>query len=392
MALLDSSLVKKPKTISILGSTGVIGKKTLEIIRMYPHEYNVIALTAGSNVECLYKQALEFKPQIIIINDKKKYKWLANKLYGSGINVDSGLNGLLNISDFYSEFVMAAIVGSAGLLPTISALQNCKTLALANKECLVSAGDIFMKAILKYKVNLLPVDSEHNAIFQVLDKNSSNKVNRIILTASGGPFRLWPMERVSNATPEEALMHPNWKMGRKISIDSATMINKGFELIEAHHLFGFNEDKIDIVIHPESIVHSLVEFIDGSTIAQLGKTDMKIPIAYTLGWPNRITLRNNGLDFNSKMSLNFDKPDVVRFPALKLSREVLKAGGNASTILNSANEIAVERFLRNEIGYLDIIKIIDFCLNNIPNEKLGSIDDVISIDHEARELARSWSA
>ena len=365
MALLDSSLIKSPKTISILGSTGVIGKKTLEIVRMYPNEYKVIALTAGNNVECLYKQALEFKPQIIVIKDKKKYKWLANKLHGSDIKVDSGLNGLLNVSDFYSEFVMAAIVGSAGLLPTINALQNCKTLALANKECLVSAGDIFMNEILKYKVNLLPVDSEHNAIFQVLDRKHSNKVNRIILTASGGPFRLWSSERISNATPAEALMHPNWKMGQKISIDSATMINKGFELIEAYHLFGFSEDKIDIVIHPESIVHSLVEFIDGSTIAQLGKTDMKIPIAYTLGWPNRITLPNNGLDFNSKMSLNFDKPDVVRFPALKLSREVLKAGGNASTILNSANEIAVERFLRNEIGYLDIIKIIDFCLNNI---------------------------
>ena len=387
-----NTISKKIKTISILGSTGSIGQTTLDIIRSNPETFKVKALTAGADVEKLYNQAIEFKPEIIAIADKNKYLWLKDKLNGSDIVIESGPQGLITVSNLSVDFVMASIVGAAGLMPTMNALKNCNTLALANKECLVCAGDLFMNSVRNQKINLLPVDSEHNAIFQLLERKNIETISRLILTASGGPFRLWAIEEMSKVTPKEALAHPNWKMGPKISIDSATMMNKGFELIEAYHLFDFNEDKIDIVIHPESIVHSLVEFVDGSTIAQLGTPDMKTPIAYSLAWPKRMVLKNNNIDFNASISLNFDPPDHNRFPALKIARNALKTAGNAPTILNAANEVAVDRFLNKDIKFLDIVKIIDYCLNSIPFTVLNDIEHVLSMDAEARKLAQSWSA
>ncbi len=382
---------KTKKTISILGSTGSIGQATLDIIRANPDTFKVKALTAGADVEKLYNQAIEFKPEIIAVSDKDKYPWLKDKLSDLDIKVEAGVKGLITVTNLSVDFVMASIVGAAGLLPTINALKSCNTLGIANKECLVSAGDLFMKSVTEQKVNLLPVDSEHNAIFQVLDRQNKDSVSRIILTASGGPFRSCTIDEMSRATTKEALIHPNWKMGPKISIDSATMMNKGFELIEAYHIFDFSEDKIDIVIHPESIVHSLVEFFDGSTLAQLGTPDMKTPIAYTLAWPKRMVLKENSMDFNSHISLNFYPPDHQRFPALNLARESLKAGGNAPTILNAANEVAVDRFLKKDIKFLDIIKIIEYCLNSIPFTVLNDIEHVLSMDEETRKVAQLWS-
>ena len=386
-----NTILKKIKTISILGSTGSIGQTTLDIIRSNPESFKVKALTAGTDVEKLYNQAIEFKPEIIAIADQNKYLWLKDKLNGSGIAIESGPQGLIAVSNLSVDFVMASIVGAAGLMPTMNALKNCNTLALANKECLVCAGELFMNSVRNQKINLLPVDSEHNAIFQLLERKNIETISRLILTASGGPFRLRAIEEMSKVTPNEALVHPNWKMGPKISIDSATMMNKGFELIEAYHIFDFNEDKIDIVIHPESIVHSLVEFIDGSTLAQLGTPDMKTPIAYSLAWPKRMFLKNNNMDFNASISLNFEPPDHQRFPALKIARDALKTAGNAPTILNAANEVAVDRFLKKDIKFLDIVKIIEYCLNSIPFTVLNDIEHVLSMDAETRKIAKTWS-
>ena len=375
------------KKIIILGSTGSIGKSTLDIIRENSNNYEIIGLTARSNIDELARQALEFSPKIISIADQKKYKELSNVLSGSGIEVSSGYNSLLELASHPVDLVMAAISGFAGLLPTIRAIENTRLVALANKECLVSAGNLFMNKVEFHKTTLLPVDSEHNAIFQVLNNNHYSNLNRIILTASGGPFRTWSKEKMKFAKPCEAKLHPNWSMGSKISIDSATMMNKGLELIEAHHLFGVSPKKIDILIHPQSIVHSLVEYNDGSILAQLGKPDMRIPISYVLAWPDRMFIQDKKIDLANISPLVFDKPDEEKFPSLRIARNALSMGGTAPIILNAANEVAVSRFLEEDIGFLDIASIVEDCLNYSTLEEPSDIESIIAIDKEAREKA-----
>ncbi|MBT5239558.1 MAG: 1-deoxy-D-xylulose-5-phosphate reductoisomerase [Rhodospirillaceae bacterium] len=381
-----------PKRIIVLGSTGSVGVNTLDLIRQNPDRFNIVALTAGKNVDALIAQAREFKPNVAVIADPDCYDQLAEGLNGSGVTAAAGPQALIEAAEQSADLVLAAIVGAAGLAPTLAAVRNCPTVALANKECLVCAGSIFMETVKEYGTTLLPVDSEHSAIFQVFDAALSDSVDRIILTASGGPFREWSLDRMAVATPAEATAHPNWSMGAKISVDSATMMNKGLELIEAHHLFPVAEEKIEILVHPQSVVHSLVGYIDGSVLAQLGLPDMRTPIAYALAWPDRMAVPGERLDLADIASLTFEAPDSKRFPALRLAREALQVGGAAPTILNAANEIAVARFLAGEIGFLDILNTVEETLAQCRNDHPTTLDEVMALDAEARRLAQTWIA
>lgn len=376
-----------PKRVTVLGSTGSVGVNTLDLIRQNPDRFNIVALTAGKNVDALIAQAREFKPQMAVIADPDCYIQLSDGLRGSGVIAAAGSQALIEAAEQSADLVLAAIVGAAGLAPTLAAVRHCPTVALANKECLVCAGSIFMETVREYGTALLPVDSEHSAIFQVFDAALSDSVDRIILTASGGPFRDWPLDRMAAATPAEATAHPNWSMGEKISVDSATMMNKGLELIEAHHLFPVAEDKIEILVHPQSVVHSLVGYIDGSILAQLGSPDMRTPIAYALAWPERMAVPAERLNLADVASLTFEAPDFKRFPALRLAREALQAGGAAPTIMNAANEIAVARFLAGEIGFLDILRAVEETLAQCRNDHPTTLDEVMALDAEARRLA-----
>ncbi|MDG2243968.1 MAG: 1-deoxy-D-xylulose-5-phosphate reductoisomerase [Rhodospirillaceae bacterium] len=384
--------VTTPKRITILGSTGSVGVKTLDLIRQNPNRFMTVALTAGSNVDALITQALDLKPEMAVIADPDCYDALREGLDGSDVMAAAGPEALVEAAELSADLVMAAIVGAAGLAPTLAAVKNCHTVALANKECLVCAGPMFMDTVKHYGTTLLPVDSEHSAIFQVFDASLSEAVDRIILTASGGPFREWSRDRMANATLAQATAHPNWSMGAKISVDSATMMNKGLELIEAHHLFPVTEDKIEVLIHPQSVVHSLVEYMDGSTLAQLGTPDMRTPIAYALAWPDRMAVQSDKLNLAEISSLTFETPDFKRFPALKLAREALQVGGAAPTILNAANEVAVARFLAGEIGFLDIIGTVEDTLAQCRNNHPTTLDEVMALDAEARRLAQTWIA
>ncbi len=381
-----------PKRVTVLGSTGSVGINTLDLIRQNPSRFRVVALTAGSNVDALIAQALDLKPEIAVIADPDCYGRLVEGLHGSDVVVAAGPEALVEAAGLSADLVMAAIVGAAGLAPTLAAVKNCQTVALANKECLVCAGPMFMDTVKQCGTTLLPVDSEHSAIFQVFDATLSNTVERIILTASGGPFREWTRDRMATATPAEAMAHPNWSMGAKISVDSATMMNKGFELIEARHLFPVAEDKIEILVHPQSVVHSLVEYIDGSTLAQLGTPDMRTPIAYALAWPDRMAVPSDKLNLAEISSLTFEPPDFNRFPALRLAREALQVGGAAPTILNASNEVAVARFLAGEIGFLDILGTVEDTLAQCRNDHPTTLDEVMALDAEARRLAQTWIA
>jgi 1-deoxy-D-xylulose-5-phosphate reductoisomerase len=381
-----------PKRVTVLGSTGSVGVNTLDLIRQNPDRFKIVGLTAGKNVDALIAQAREFKPNVAVIADPDCYDQLLDGLSGSGVTAAAGPQALIEAAEQPADLVLAAIVGAAGLAPTLAAVRNCPTVALANKECLVCAGTIFMETVKEYGTTLLPVDSEHSAIFQVFDAALSDSVDRIILTASGGPFREWPLDRMAAATPAEATAHPNWSMGAKISVDSATMMNKGLELIEAHHLFPVAEEKIEILVHPQSVVHSLVGYIDGSVLAQLGLPDMRTPIAYALAWPDRMAVPGERLDFADTASLTFEAPDSKRFPALRLAREALQIGGAAPTILNAANEIAVARFLAGEIGFLDILSTVEETLAQCRNDHPTTLDEVMALDAEARRLARTWIA
>ena len=365
---------------------------TLDLIRQNPDRFNIVALTAGKNVDALIAQAREFKPNVAVIADPDCYDQLAEGLNGSGVTAAAGPQALIEAAEQSADLVLAAIVGAAGLAPTLAAVRNCPTVALANKECLVCAGSIFMETVKEYGTTLLPVDSEHSAIFQVFDAALSDSVDRIILTASGGPFREWSLDRMAVATPAEATAHPNWSMGAKISVDSATMMNKGLELIEAHQLFPVAEEKIEILVHPQSVVHSLVGYIDGSVLAQLGLPDMRTPIAYALAWPDRMAVPGERLDLADIASLTFEAPDSKRFPALRLAREALQVGGAAPTILNAANEIAVARFLAGEIGFLDILNTVEETLAQCRNDHPNTLDEVMALDAEARRLAQTWIA
>ena len=376
------------RTITVLGSTGSVGCNTLDLISRNPDGYSLVALTANTNVALLAEQARQFRPTVTVIADQSKYSSLKKELSGTGLQVKAGREALIEAAQRPAEWVMAAIVGAAGLEPTLAAARRGAIVALANKECLVCAGPLLMEEVRSSGATLLPVDSEHNAIFQVFDYERRDAIDRVILTASGGPFRTLDMEVMAHVTPAQAVAHPTWNMGAKISVDSATMMNKGLELIEAHQIFQMPEESIDILIHPQSVVHSLVAYVDGSVLAQLGVPDMRTPIAYTLAWPDRMATPAARLDLAELGQLTFERPDPHRFPALRLAREALKQGGAAPNVLNAANEVAVDGFLRGSIGFLEIAQVVEEVLAVEVGIDPQSLEDVLDIDGEARRIAR----
>lgn len=377
------------KRITVLGSTGSIGKNTLDIIRRAAlGTYNVVALTANSSVDILAEQAREFQPEFIALADASQADALNSQVAGLDIETGFGPDALIEAARRNTDFTMAAIIGSAGLKPTLAAVEQGGHIGLANKECLVCAGETFMAAVRASGAVLLPVDSEHNAIFQVLEDDRKG-VKRLILTASGGPFREASLEKLKTVTREDALNHPVWSMGAKISIDSATLMNKGLELIEASWLFDRPSEDIDVIVHPQSIIHSMVEYIDGSVLAQLGSPDMRTPIAYSMGWPKRISAPVERLDFAKISGLTFFEPDLIKFPALRLAREALEAGGEAPCVLNAANEQAVAAFLNEKIPFLGIAELVEAALEK--HARAGSFSTapacanaVMALDFAAR--------
>jgi 1-deoxy-D-xylulose-5-phosphate reductoisomerase len=376
-----------PRSVSILGSTGSVGCSTVDLIARHPGRFVVEALTAGSNVPRLVEQARQLGAKRAVVADDGKYAELRDALAGSGIAVAAGEAAVIEAAAMTADWVMSAIVGAAGLEPTLAAVQRGAIVALANKECLVCAGKLFMAQVREHGATLLPVDSEHSAIFQVFDFVQADRVEKIILTASGGPFRSTALADMAAATPRAAIAHPNWSMGAKISVDSATMMNKGLEMIEAYHLFPVRTDQIDVVVHPQSIIHSMVCYQDGSVLAQLGTPDMRTPIAYALGWPRRMATPSQRLDLVQLGKLTFEAPDTQRFPALRLAREALHQGGGAPTILNAANEVAVAGFLAGAIGFLDIARGVEHALGSIAAPPPASLADVRALDAEARRVA-----
>ncbi len=375
--------------ITILGSTGSIGCNTVELVEARPDLYRVEALTANCRVEILADQARRLKPRLAVVADESAYGALKDALDGTGIAVAAGPAAVVEAAQMPAAWVMASIVGAAGLAPTLAAVRRGAVIGLANKECLVCAGALMTAEVAACGATLLPVDSEHSAIFQVLDAGQPEAVEKIVLTASGGPFRRRSLAEMEAMTPEQAVAHPNWSMGAKISVDSATMMNKGLELIEAHHLFAMPEERIDIVVHPQSVIHSMVSYVDGSVLAQLGSPDMRTPIAYALGWPKRIHAPAPRLDLAAIGQLTFEAPDPARFPALRLARAALQTGGSAPTVLNAANEVAVEAFLSRRIGFLDIARVVEETLETVDPVAPSSIDDVLAQDQRARSRARS---
>jgi 1-deoxy-D-xylulose-5-phosphate reductoisomerase len=375
------------KRIAILGATGSIGKSTLDLIERSPERFEVIALTAKTDVDGLAAAARRTGARLAVIADESCFGALKAKLEGTSCRPAAGIEGLEEAATGDSDWVMAAIVGCAGLVPTMAAVDAGKTVALANKEALVTAGSLMIDAASRAGATLLPVDSEHNAIFQCLAGSNVDDVSRLVLTASGGPFRELPLDRMRTASPAEAVAHPRWSMGAKISVDSATLMNKGLELIEAHHLFGLPSGRIDIVVHPQSIVHSLVEFVDGSLLAQLGTADKRIPIAYTLAWPERMATPAQRLSLADIGRLDFEAPDFDRFPALRLAREALEQGGAAPVVLNAANEVAVEAFLNGRIGFCDISRTVEETLAEGNERAPQSVEEVVALDREIRERA-----
>lgn len=376
-----------PRRVSVLGATGSIGSSTLDLIRRNPEAFEVEALTANGNVAQLAEAALAVGARCAVVADESAYPDLKDALAGSGIEAAAGARAVVEAADRPADWVMAAIVGAAGLEPALAAIRRGATLALANKETLVCAGGLMMAEIARHGATVLPVDSEHSAIFQVIDRGQMDMVEQIILTASGGPFRTLDLESLREVGPEQAVAHPNWDMGAKISVDSASMMNKGLELIEAHHLFGLPEQQIDVLVHPQSIVHSLVAYRDGSVLAQMGSPDMRTPIAYALAWPRRMDTPVARLDLAKLGQLTFEAPDSARFPALDLARKALQSGGAAPTILNAANEVAVEAFLAKRIRFLDIPATVERTLAALPAQPVNAIQDVLEIDAEARRTA-----
>lgn len=373
-----------------MGSTGSIGESTLSLIRdSAPDDYNIVCLSAYTNALELAKQAVEFRPKFVALGDAAHQDILKDALAGTGIKIGIGRAAVVEAGAWPADFIMAAIVGAAGLEPTLAAVEQGATVGLANKECLVCAGDLFMDAVKRTGTTLLPVDSEHNAIFQVLARDRPKQVRRLILTASGGPFREFTSVQLKSVTRAQALNHPVWDMGAKISIDSATLMNKGLELIEASYLFDRPSAEIDIIVHPQSIIHSMVEYVDGSVLAQMGSPDMRTPIAYALAWPERMETTVKQLDFAQVGKLEFYQPDPDKFPALRLARTALEAGGMAPTVLNAANEVAVAAFLQEKLDFSALTKCIETVMNDFKSENsfakpLGTINDVLDIDGRAR--------
>jgi len=373
------------RKIALLGATGSIGKSTLDLIEREPGRFEVSAVTAGTNVEALADIARRTGARRAVVADGDRLDELRQRLAGSNCRAAAGEVALIEAASGDCDLVIAAIVGCAGLRSTMAAVEAGKTVALANKEALVTAGALMTDAALTSGATLLPVDSEHNAIFQCLAGSRRQDVAKIILTASGGPFRTATKEAIASASPAQAVAHPKWSMGAKISVDSATLMNKGLELIEAHYLFRVPSDQLDVVIHPQSVVHSMVEFVDGSVLAQLGSPDMRIPIAYALAWPERMPTPAQRLDLAAIARLDFEVPDLQRFPALRLAREALEAGGAAPIVLNAANEIAVASFLAGDIRFPDIVRLVDDALANAKFDAPRSIGDVLDIDRVTRD-------
>jgi 1-deoxy-D-xylulose-5-phosphate reductoisomerase len=383
--------INRARRVTILGSTGSVGQNTVDLLLRNPDDFAVEALTANRNPGLLAEQARALHARFAVIGDPLHYAELKEALAGSGIEAASGAGALVEAAARPADWVMAGIVGAAGLGPTLAAIRRGAIVALANKEVLVCAGALVMQEVSRYGATLLPVDSEHNAVWQCFDHAHSETVERIILTASGGPFRERTFDDMREVTPQEAVAHPNWSMGAKISVDSATMMNKGLEVIEAHHLFRLPLERIDIVVHPQSIVHSAVVYRDGSVLAQLGSPDMRTPIAYALAWPDRIKTPAKRLDLAAVGRLTFEPPDEHRFPALRVAREALIRGGGCPTVLNAANETAVHAFLEGRIGFLDIVETVERTLESMPGGKLESLDDVYNFDTMAREVAARLS-
>ncbi len=375
------------KSVSILGVTGSVGQSTLDLIQRQPDAFEIVALTANRDVEGLATAAIATNAKRAVIADDRLYADLKARLSGTGIEVAAGDGAVVQAAAIPVDWTMAAIVGCAGLLPVMAALDRGGALAFANKEALVSAGPLMIDAAKRSGARLLPVDSEHNAIFQCLDQSAPKSIAKIILTASGGPFRTWTMEQMAAAGPEQALKHPNWTMGAKITIDSATMFNKGLELIEARYLFELPSEQLEVIFHPQSVIHSMVEYVDGSVLAQLGTPDMRIPIAHCLAWPGRMETPVQRLDLAAIARLDFEAPDEVRFPALRLARAAMIEGGAATAILNAANEVAVGSFLEKRIGFTRIAEIVELVLNWYHPPAPRTIDDVMAIDAQARTYA-----
>ena len=377
------------RKLSILGATGSIGSSTIDLVERSPERFEVVALTAASNAEALADAARRTGAKLAVIADERRLADLEARLAGSGCRAAAGEAAMVEAAAGEAELVVAAVVGCAGLRPVMAAVEAGRTVALANKEALVSAGALMTDAARRSGAVILPIDSEHNAIFQCLVGSKSDHVSRLVLTASGGPFRTASEEQIRAATPAQAVAHPNWSMGAKISVDSATMMNKGLELIEAHHLFGLPSDRIDILVHPQSVVHSLVEFVDGSVLAQLGSPDMRIPIAFALAWPERMATPAQRLDLATIGRLDFEVPDLKRFPALRLARAALEQGGSAAIVLNAANETAVAAFLAGRIRFQDISALVEQALGEARHGSAESIDAVVEIDQTTRRTVEA---
>lgn len=375
------------RTISVLGATGSIGASTLDLVRRHPADWRVVALTANGNVPELARLSIELSAQVAVVADETCLPALREALAGTGIEAAGGPAALIEAASRGADVTVAAIVGCAGLAPTMAAIEQGGVIALANKEALVSAGEVMTAAVERHGATLLPIDSEHNAIFQCLQGNSLDHVRWITLTASGGPFRDWSLDRLTLATPAQAVKHPNWDMGAKISVDSATMFNKGLELIEAHYLFPVGLDRLRIIVHPQSVVHSMVEYRDGSTLAQFGPSDMRVPIASALAWPERMDTPCAPLDLAEIGELTFRRPDEVRFPATRLAREAAEAGGAIPAVLNAANEVAVAAFLGGQIPFTRIAAQVEDVLGAYAPPAPSSLSDVLAVDGEARARA-----
>lgn len=379
------------KRIAILGSTGSIGKQALDVIKQHPDQFEAYVLTAGNNAELLVEQAIEFQPNSVVIANESKYDAVSAALQNYPIKVYAGSEALCQVVENQAiDIVLTAMVGFAGLRPTVAAIKAHKTLALANKETLVVAGSIIQKLCFDNKVPILPVDSEHSAIFQCLNGEQYNRIQRILLTASGGPFRKMSKEQLEGVTPEQALKHPNWKMGAKITIDSASMMNKGFEMIEAHWLYNVAPKDIQVVVHPESVIHSAVEFEDGAVIAQLGTPDMRLPIQYAFSFPKRLLLQTERLDLFKLQSLHFEEADTERFPCLRLAYEAIEQGGNMPCILNAAGEVTNLAFRNKQIGFMDMPKFIGKAMHEAQFIANPTLDDLFATDKAVRELTQSY--
>jgi 1-deoxy-D-xylulose-5-phosphate reductoisomerase len=388
----DRTMHGAPRSVTVLGCTGSVGTQTIDLLQgAAPERFKVRALVAGRNAKLLARQAIALGAEHAVVADPASFPVLRDALAGTGITCAAGPEAVIEAAERDADWTMAAITGAAGLAATLSAIRRGKAVALANKEALVCAGEVMLRAVAEAGATLLPVDSEHNAIFQSMADGNHGAIERIILTASGGPFRTASMEDMARATVESALRHPIWSMGAKISIDSATIMNKGLELIEAARLFGLDESKIDVLVHPQSVIHGMVCYHDGSVMAQLGSPDMRIPIAHTLAWPERMATTSPRLNLAAVSRLEFEEPDLVRFPALRLARDALRAGGGTPAILNAANEVAVEAFLQRRIGFLDIVATVERVLDALGTPAAATLEQVIALDEEARRAAGTFT-